>query len=54
MAKIIISLSDALLVVVDKYCKNYKYNRSEFVRHAMREVLRKDSYEDTVENKKTN
>lgn len=39
MAKIIISLPDDLLSKVDAYCVDNEYNRSEFIRHAMRAVL---------------
>ena len=50
MAKIIVSLSEELLEEIDAYCKKFKYNRSEFVRHAVREVLKK-IYDNTIENK---
>ena len=39
MAKIIISLPDDLLTKVDSYCKEHEYNRSEFIRFAMRSIL---------------
>ncbi len=54
MAKIIVSLSDELLKTVDKYCMKFKYNRSEFVRHSMREVLKKESYDNSNKSKKVN
>jgi metal-responsive CopG/Arc/MetJ family transcriptional regulator len=41
MAKIIISLPEELLIKVDAYCRVNEYNRSEFIRYAMREVLLK-------------
>lgn len=40
MPKVIISIPDPLLKVVDLYCEQYKYNRSEFFRHAVRMVLK--------------
>mgnify|MGYP001599674245 CR=1 len=39
MAKIIISLPDELLKAVDEHCKDYQYNRSEFIRFLMRQEL---------------
>lgn len=54
MSKIIVSLSEGLLKTVDKHCKKFKYNRSEFVRHCMREVLKREKYDNTIENKKAN
>lgn len=54
MAKIIVSLPDKLLELVDEHCEQFKYNRSEFVRYAMRKVLKKEKYDNTSKNKKTN
>jgi len=53
MAKVIVSLSDKLLEVIDNYCVEFKYNRSEFVRYAVREILRRNNYDDTKKNKET-
>lgn len=39
MAKVIISLPDALLAKVDKYCQDENYNRSECVRTALRRLI---------------
>jgi metal-responsive CopG/Arc/MetJ family transcriptional regulator len=56
MAKMIISLSDELLEATDSYCKKFRYNRSEFVRHAIREIIKYEMgvvrYEDTRKTKK--
>lgn len=57
MPKVIISLSEPLLNVVDKYCEQYKYNRSEFFRHAVRMVIKEVEKDDNTkgnpgENKK--
>jgi metal-responsive CopG/Arc/MetJ family transcriptional regulator len=42
MAKrIIISLPPELLVELDAYCKKHNYNRSECIRHAVRELIEK-------------
>ncbi len=41
MAKVIISLPDELLNKVDQYCQDFKYNRSEFVRFALRAIVDK-------------
>jgi metal-responsive CopG/Arc/MetJ family transcriptional regulator len=51
MAKIIVSLSEELLKEIDAYCRNFKYNRSEFVRHTVREVL-KNIHDNTIEDKR--
>jgi metal-responsive CopG/Arc/MetJ family transcriptional regulator len=47
MAKVIISLPDELLEKVDRYCDDFEYNRSEFVRFALRAIV------DNKTNKKT-
>ena len=40
MAKrIIISLPPELLVELDAYCKKHNYNRSECIRHAVRQLI---------------
>ena len=39
MAKVIISITEELLKDVDNHCVVYRYNRSEFVRYALRNVL---------------
>ena len=39
MSKIIVSLSEDLLKVVDSHCDKFKYSRSEFVRHAIRQEM---------------
>jgi len=36
MKRILISLPSPLLLQIDKYCKDNQYNRSEFVRYAIR------------------
>lgn len=41
MARIIISISDELLKSLDKYVGENQYNRSECIRHAIRELLNK-------------
>jgi len=41
MAKVIISLPDELLEKVDRYCDDFEYNRSEFVRFALRAIVDK-------------
>jgi metal-responsive CopG/Arc/MetJ family transcriptional regulator len=46
MPKVIISISEPLLTVVDKYCDQYKYNRSEFFRHAVRMVMKEVEKDD--------
>lgn len=51
MAKVIISLSDKLLKMIDDYCEKYEYNRSEFIRHSVREVLKQ--HDNTNGSKKT-
>lgn len=53
------SLSEELLEAVDKYCKDYKYNRSEFIRHAVRylfkhEFVKVKEDDNTIENKTAN
>jgi len=37
--RIIISLPKELLAVLDKYCEEHTYNRSECIRHAIRELV---------------
>ena len=61
MSKIIVSLSEDLLKVVDTHCEKFKYSRSEFVRYAIREVMQRyfggwdfDKHEHTDKNKQTN
>lgn len=49
MAKVIISLPDELLNKVDQYCGDFKYNRSEFVRFALRAIV--DSKERKTDDK---
>lgn len=39
MSKILVSLPIDLLLAVDKVCKTSAYNRSEFIRHALRHLL---------------
>ena len=39
MAKIIISLPDSLLAKIDSFCKINSYNRSEFLRFAVRGII---------------
>lgn len=39
MARIIISLPKELLTEMDKHCKEHQYNRSEFIRHAVRSLM---------------
>lgn len=39
MAKIIISLPDELLNKVDLFCVDNDYNRSEFIRYALRKLI---------------
>jgi metal-responsive CopG/Arc/MetJ family transcriptional regulator len=41
MAKIIISLPDELLEKVDLYCTENDYNRSEFIRFALRKLIKR-------------
>ncbi len=60
MSKIIVSLSEDLLGVVDTHCKKFKYSRSEFVRYAIREVMERyfggldfDNHDNTNKNKRT-
>lgn len=48
MAKIIVSLSDELLKIIDSYCQEYKYNRSELVRQALRELLKRETKNDNT------
>lgn len=40
--RILISLPLALLTEVNEYCAKHKYNRAEFIRHAVREVMKDD------------
>lgn len=43
MAKrIIISLPEELLIELDIFCKKHNYNRSECIRHAVRELIEED------------
>ena len=51
MAKVIVSLSEELLKDIDAYCEKFKYNRSEFIRRAIRSVLYK-IYDNTIEDKR--
>ena len=51
MAKIIISLPDELLQAVDKYCIDFQYNRSEFIRFLMRQELESSEYVTEVANR---
>ena len=39
MAKILTSLPNDLLLDIDKYCKEHRYNRSEFLRFASRTII---------------
>jgi len=51
MAKVIISLPTELLKSVDIYCGDHKYNRSEFVRFALRAIVdKKDKTDDKNSN----
>ena len=43
MARIIISLPKELLTELDKHCKEHQYNRSEFIRHAVRTLMSEES-----------
>lgn len=42
--KIIISLPEDLITTIDTYIQKNDYNRSEFIRYAIRVVLKKDEY----------
>jgi len=53
MAKVIFSLTDELLKLIDAHCVKFKYNRSEFIRHAVREVFKKEN-DNTIKSKTTN
>jgi metal-responsive CopG/Arc/MetJ family transcriptional regulator len=50
MAKIIISLPDELLYKVDKFSIENDFNRSEFIRYALRKVLSAKSKKDNKKN----
>ena len=50
-SKVIISLPTELLEKVDKYCGDHEYNRSEFVRFALRAIVDK---KDKADEKLTN
>jgi len=45
MARIIISLPDELLAELDNVVSNEHYNRSELIRHAIRELLKEKNEE---------
>ena len=40
--RIIISLPPELLQEITVYCKNNNYNRSELIRHSLRELIKKN------------
>lgn len=42
MARIIITLPKQLLILIDNFCKEKGYNRSEFIRHAVRSLMGKN------------
>lgn len=44
--KIIISLPTDLLAEIDKYAKAHNYNRSEFIRFAIRRVIEQNKKDD--------
>lgn len=50
MAKIIISLPDKLLQKVDAYSREHKYNRSEFIRFALRKIVDKEDVQKSIQN----
>ncbi len=42
MAKILVSLPDTLRDGLDKYCDEHEYNRSELIRHMIRQLIEKE------------
>jgi metal-responsive CopG/Arc/MetJ family transcriptional regulator len=40
--RILISLPKGLLDELDAYAKKHRYNRSEFIRYAIREIIAKE------------
>lgn len=47
MTKIILSLPEEFLEKIDEYKQNYNYNRSEFIRFAIRKLIYKEESHET-------
>ena len=55
MARIGITIPQNLLIQINYYSQAYGYTRSEFLRHAVRELIKqKEDYEDQLFQKKRN
>lgn len=52
MAKVLVSMPDEFLSLIDKFAENEQRSRSELIREALRGYIRKNNIINTNENEK--